>query len=148
MMAALMTVRATRRDRVLVSRAIHRHYADTMETYFSPGSRHIEELPTLPDGTTDLAVLQAALADDADPVAGVVMASRMPLASWSRWLEPLTWHTRPAPCSSRWSSQSHCLSWRHQANMLLISQLVRDSHSASGRNTGVRTWACLPAHRS
>jgi glycine dehydrogenase subunit 1 len=71
--AALMTVRATRRDRVLVSRAIHRHYADTMETYFSPGSRHIEELPTLPDGTTDLAALQAALADDADPVAGVVM---------------------------------------------------------------------------
>ncbi len=71
--AALMTVRATRRDRVLVSRAIHRHYVDTAQTYFSAGSRMLEELPTRPDGTTDLAALQAALADEDRPVAGVVM---------------------------------------------------------------------------
>ena len=32
--AALMTVRATRRTRVLVSRAVHRHYVETTRTYF------------------------------------------------------------------------------------------------------------------
>ena len=71
--AALMTVRATRRERVLVSRALHQHYRETTRTYFGPGTRRLEELPTAPDGTTDLAALEAALADTADPVAGVVM---------------------------------------------------------------------------
>jgi glycine dehydrogenase subunit 1 len=71
--AALMAVRATRRDRVLVSRAIHRHYIETARTYFAPGSRWLEELPTTPEGTTDLAALEAALADDERPVAGVLL---------------------------------------------------------------------------
>ena len=71
--AALMTVRATRRDRVLISRAVHRHYVETARTYFAPGSRDIEELPTAPDGTTDLAALEAALAEPGHPVAGVIM---------------------------------------------------------------------------
>ncbi len=71
--AALMTVRATRRDRVLISRAVHRHYIDTARTYFAPGSREIEELPTAPDGTTDLAALEAALAEPGRAVAGVIM---------------------------------------------------------------------------
>ncbi len=71
--AALMTVRATRRDRVLISRAVHRHYVETARTYFAPGSRDIEELPTAPDGTTDLAALAAALAEPGHPVAGVIM---------------------------------------------------------------------------
>ena len=71
--AALMTVRATRRDRVLVSRALHRHYLETTRTYFSAGTREIEELPTTPEGTTDLAALEAALADEERPVAGVIL---------------------------------------------------------------------------
>jgi glycine dehydrogenase subunit 1 len=71
--AALMTVRATGRGRVLVSRALHRHYVETTRTYFAPGDRHVEELPTLVDGTTDLAALAAALADAEQPVAGVIM---------------------------------------------------------------------------
>jgi len=71
--AALMTVRATRRDRVLISRAIHRHYVETTRTYFAAGTRELEELPTLPDGTTDLAALEVALADAERPVAGVVL---------------------------------------------------------------------------
>ena len=71
--AALMTVRATRRDRVLISRAVHRHYVDTTRTYFMAGTRELEELPTLPDGTTDLAALEAALADPDRPVAGVIL---------------------------------------------------------------------------
>jgi glycine dehydrogenase subunit 1 len=71
--AALMTVRAKRRDRVLVSRAIHRHYIETTRTYFSAGTRELEELPTTPDGLTDLDALEAALADGDRPVAGVIL---------------------------------------------------------------------------
>jgi len=71
--AALMTVRATRRDRVLISRAVHRHYVGTTETYFAAGTRELEELPILPDGTTDLGALEAALADPDRPVAGVIL---------------------------------------------------------------------------
>ncbi len=74
--AALMTCRATRRERVLVSAAIHPHYRQTLETYFGGGL----ELTTVPlvvegtaAGTTDLAALERLLADGA-PVAGVVAA--------------------------------------------------------------------------
>ncbi len=58
--AALMTVRATRRERVLVSRAVHRHFVDTTRTYFEGGQLSLDELPTLDDGTTDLAALERA----------------------------------------------------------------------------------------
>ncbi len=71
--AALMTIRATGRHRVLASRAIHRHYLETTRTYFADGRHAIEELPTMPDGTTDLVALEAALADPARPVAGVLL---------------------------------------------------------------------------
>src|SRR5262245_7421996 len=71
--AALMTIRATGRSRVLASRAIHRHYLDTTRTYFSGGRNVLEELPTRADGTTDLAALEAALADPDQPVAGVLL---------------------------------------------------------------------------
>ncbi len=71
--AALMTIRATGRDRVLVSRAVHRHYLETTRTYFSDGRHSLDELPTLPDGTTDLVALEAALADGERPVAGVLL---------------------------------------------------------------------------
>ncbi len=71
--AALMTVRATGRRRVLVSRAVHRHVVETMRTYLLPGGCQLEELPTTPDGTTDLAALEAALADPDRPVAGVIL---------------------------------------------------------------------------
>jgi glycine dehydrogenase subunit 1 len=71
--AALMTIRATGRDRVLASRAIHRHYLDTTRTYFSDGRHTLEELPTLPDGTTDLDALETALAQPGRPVAGVLL---------------------------------------------------------------------------
>jgi glycine dehydrogenase subunit 1 len=71
--AALMTVRATRRERVLISRAVHRHFVDTTRTYFEGGRMTLEELPTLQDGTSDLAALEQEL-DNADrPVAGVLL---------------------------------------------------------------------------
>lgn len=59
--AALMTCRATRRDRVLVSRAVHPHYRETLRTYFG-GGLELEEVPLVSDGdaagTTDLAALE------------------------------------------------------------------------------------------
>jgi glycine dehydrogenase subunit 1 len=71
--AALMAIRATGRGRVLASRAIHRHYLGASRTYLGGEAHTLEELPTLADGTTDLAALQAALADPDRPVAGVLL---------------------------------------------------------------------------
>jgi glycine dehydrogenase subunit 1 len=71
--AALMTVRATRRNRVLASRAIHRHFLDTAQTYFAGGDMTLAELPTRDDGTTDLEALERELARTDDPVAGVLV---------------------------------------------------------------------------
>jgi glycine dehydrogenase subunit 1 len=71
--AALMCVRQTRRERVLVSRAVHRHFIDTTRTYFEGGRLVLDELPTTAAGTTDLAALEQALADTDRPVAGVIV---------------------------------------------------------------------------
>jgi glycine dehydrogenase subunit 1 len=75
--AALMTCRATRRERVLVSRAVHPQVRATIATYFE-GGLELDEIPTVADGpaagTTDLAALAALLGDDARPVAGVIAA--------------------------------------------------------------------------
>jgi glycine dehydrogenase subunit 1 len=76
--AALMTCRATRRDRVLVSRALHPHYREVLRTYFHGGGLTLEEIPLVADGpaagSTDLAALEASLADPERPVAGVLLA--------------------------------------------------------------------------
>jgi glycine dehydrogenase subunit 1 len=76
--AALMTCRQTRRARVLVSRAVHRQYRETVATYFAGGGLELEEIPLVADGemagTTDLAALEGLLADPDRPVAGVVAA--------------------------------------------------------------------------
>ena len=73
--AALMTCRATRRERVLVSRAVHPHYRATVEAYFG-GGLQVDEIPIVGDGpgagTTDLATLERLLSDTERPVAGVV----------------------------------------------------------------------------
>src|SRR6476661_7923963 len=72
--AGLMTCRATRRERVLVSKAVHPHYRQTLAAYFG-GGLELAEIPLIADGeaagTTDLAALERLLADGA-PVAGVV----------------------------------------------------------------------------
>src|SRR6476659_3558743 len=72
--AGLMTCRATRRERVLVSKAVHPHYRQTLAAYFA-GGLELDEIPLVADGeaagTTDLAALERLLADGA-PVAGVV----------------------------------------------------------------------------
>ena len=81
--AALMTVRATGRTRLLVSRAVHPHYRETLRTYVHPSGFVVEELPIVEQGTasgtTDLAVLETALQPRGDgsapsDVAGVILA--------------------------------------------------------------------------
>ena len=75
--AALMTCRATRRERVLVSRGVHPHYRQTVATYFE-GGLQLDEIPLVDEGdtagTTDLAALERMLADTERPVAGVIAA--------------------------------------------------------------------------
>ncbi|MGH2476084.1 MAG: aminomethyl-transferring glycine dehydrogenase subunit GcvPA, partial [Candidatus Limnocylindrales bacterium] len=75
--AALMTCRATRRERVLVSRGVHPHYRQTLRTYLGTGLELVE-VPLVTDGegagTTDLIALERLLADPDRPVAGVIAA--------------------------------------------------------------------------
>ncbi len=75
--AALMACRATRRDRVLVSRSVHPHYRGTLQTYFG-GGLELDEIPLVAEGpasgTTDLAALERMLAEPDRPVAGVLAA--------------------------------------------------------------------------
>ena len=87
--AALMTCRQTRRERVLVSHAVHPHVRATIETYFR-GRLELEEIPVVAAGdaagTTDLAALEALLADAERPVAGVIAAH----PNFYGLLEPVT----------------------------------------------------------
>src|SRR5436190_6515092 len=73
--AGLMTCRATRRQRVLVSKAVHPHYRQTLAAYFGAGLE-LDDIPLVADGdgagTTDLAALETLLADGDRPVAGVI----------------------------------------------------------------------------
>jgi glycine dehydrogenase subunit 1 len=73
--AALMTCRATRRERVLVSRAIHPHYRQTIAAYFDVGLE-VDDIPLVASGdaagTTDLEALERLLSDADRPVAGVI----------------------------------------------------------------------------
>src|SRR5829696_4220288 len=47
--AALMTCRATRRERVLISRGVHPHYRQTTATYMA-GGLELDEIPLLTEG--------------------------------------------------------------------------------------------------
>ena len=73
-----MTCRATRRERVLVSRGVHPHYrADDPRPTSGAASSSTRSRwsPTAPAaGTTDLAALERMLADPDRPVAGVIAA--------------------------------------------------------------------------
>ncbi len=86
--AGLMACRATKRERVLVSRGVHPQYRETMRTYFGPALQ-LDEIPLVEDGphagTTDLAALERMLADADRPVAGVLAAQ----PSFYGLLEPM-----------------------------------------------------------
>ncbi|MBM4408699.1 MAG: aminomethyl-transferring glycine dehydrogenase subunit GcvPA [Chloroflexi bacterium] len=76
--AGLMTCRATKRERLLVSRAIHPHYRQTLETYCEGAGIRVDDIPLVADGphagTTDLTALERLLGDGQSPVAGVLLA--------------------------------------------------------------------------
>jgi glycine dehydrogenase subunit 1 len=75
--AALMTCRATQRQRVLVSRGIHPQYREVVRTYFAGAGLRVDEVPLVADGpaagATDLEALEALLAEPDAPVAGVLL---------------------------------------------------------------------------
>ena len=75
--AALMTCRATHRQRVLVSRGIHPQYREVVRTYFAGAGLRVDEVPLVAEGraagTTDLAALEALLGESDAPVAGVLL---------------------------------------------------------------------------
>ena len=100
-----MTCRATRRERVLVSRGVHPHYRATTRTYFG-GGLELEEIPLVADGeaagTTDLAALERLLADPDRPVAGRPRRpARLPRPARADAGDRRASRTPPARCSSR-----------------------------------------------
>jgi glycine dehydrogenase subunit 1 len=86
---ALMACRATRRERVLVSRAVNPQYRQTLCTYFGGAGMSVDEVPLLTEGpaagTTDLAALERLLADRDRPAAAVLVAN----PSFLGLLEPM-----------------------------------------------------------
>src|SRR3954447_800605 len=86
--AGLMTCRATRRERVLVSKAVYPHYRQTLAAYFGAGLE-LDDIPLVADGdaagTTDLVALERMLADAARTVAGVIA----PQPNFLGLLEPM-----------------------------------------------------------
>ncbi len=76
--AALMACRATGRDRILVSRAVHPQYRETLRTYATGAGIVVEEIPIVSEGpgagTTDRAALARALAASDRPPAGLLAA--------------------------------------------------------------------------
>ncbi len=72
--AGLMTCRATRRERVLVSTGVHPHYRQTLAAYFA-GGLELEDIPLIEDGeAAGTTALERMLAEDGRPVAGVIAA--------------------------------------------------------------------------
>ena len=60
---AIMALNATGRRAVLVSRAVHPNYREVLRTYCRGLEVEVDELPVGSDGTTDLASLEARLAE-------------------------------------------------------------------------------------
>jgi len=61
--AALMTLRLTRKNKIIISSTLHPHYRAVIETYAAPHETDIIELPYR-EGLVDSAGLEEALADD------------------------------------------------------------------------------------
>jgi glycine dehydrogenase subunit 1 len=61
--AAVLSLRATQRPRVLISEAVHPHARQTLSTYLIGSQAILQEIPTV-NGVTDLEALGKALRDD------------------------------------------------------------------------------------
>ena len=148
--AALMTIRATGRERVLASRAIHRHYLETTRDVLRgrPAST-LDELPTL-RRRHDRPGRAGARAGGrrATRSRACCWASRTRSACWSRWPRPLGSPTPPAPCSWPSWSRSRWRCWRRPASTAPTSRSARASRWASRRSTAGPTSGFLAAPRS
>ena len=146
---ALMACRATRRERVLVSRGVHPHYRQTLCTYFAGAELVADEIPLVAEGpasgTTDLAALERMLADPERPVAGVVAAN----PDFLGLLEPMARDGSPGP------RRRGSLRRRRRAGLAgrpgvarlptaPTSPAGRGSRSGSRSRTAARTWASSP----
>jgi glycine dehydrogenase subunit 1 len=60
---AIMAINATGRKAILISRAVHPQYRAVLRTYARGLDVAVDELPLAADGTTDVSLLDAALAD-------------------------------------------------------------------------------------
>ena len=67
--AAVLTLRATNRPRILVSEGLHPHAREVLATYLAGAGAVLQEVPTV-NGVTDLEALGKAVRDD---VAGMIM---------------------------------------------------------------------------
>jgi glycine dehydrogenase subunit 1 len=70
--AAMMAVRVTGRDAIVVARTVHPEYREVMETYSQHQEHSASEVGYGPDGRLDLAALEAAVTDK---TAGVLVQS-------------------------------------------------------------------------
>jgi len=70
--AALLALRHTNRKKILISRSVHPHYCQVMETYLGGTLYSVEEVGFLDDGQLDENHLMSLLSDD---VAGVILQS-------------------------------------------------------------------------
>ena len=146
--AALMTCRATRRERVLVSRGVHPHYRGDRSRRTSRGGPRARRDPArrrrAAAGTTDLEALERLLADPG-PARSPGSSPRSPTSSGSssRCRGSASSPTPPAPCSSRSSSRSRSPSSRLPARTARTSRPARASRSASRPSTAARTSGIL-----
>jgi len=66
--AALMSLRANRRKRVIVSRSVHPEYREVMKTYLRSNDCEVVEIPYAGNGMTDLDVLEKIMNDSVSSV--------------------------------------------------------------------------------
>ena len=150
--AALMTCRATRRERVLVVARRPPALPGDDPRPTSSGGLELEEIPLVTDGeaagTTDLAALERLLADPDRPVAGVIAGQ----PDFLGLLEPMPEIGRAGPRRRR------AVRGRRRAGLAGrpgAARRVRRGHRgrrgpaarASRRSTAARTWASSPRPR-
>ena len=147
-----MMCRATRRERLLVSRGVHPHYRGTLRTYCEGGELQLDEIPLVADGpaagTTDLAALERLLADGT-PVAGVLVAQ----PNFLGLLEPMAEigrlaHAAGAKFVAVVEPGLAGGAGAARRSTAPTSRPARASRWASRPSTAARTWASWPAPTS
>ena len=149
--AALMTCRATRRDRILVSKAVHPHYRETLATYAAGAGLDVDEIPLVADGTRPARRTWTRWrASWPTPTARSPACSPPSPTCWACWRPCPRSPPRPTPrarSSSRSSSPSRSRSSPRPASTARTSRPARASRWASRSSTAARTSGSSPAPR-